>query len=140
MPEVTVDVAGRSYRIGCGEGEEVHLVRLAELVDNEASRLGRKLGQMTEGRLMLMSALMLADKLADAEASQAEAERPVEERARLMARHRKRHPADLFDAQPEPRAQIGRRCVVQIDERGALGRLRLRETRVGHSSSGAPTR
>lgn len=65
MPEVTVDIAGRNYRLGCGEGEEVHLVHLAELVDKEASRLMRQMGQVSEGRLMLMSALMLADKLAD---------------------------------------------------------------------------
>ena len=95
MPEVTVDVAGRSYRIGCGEGEEVHLVRLAELVDNEASRLGRKLGQMTEGRLMLMSALMLADKLADAEAAQAEAERRAVNAEKLA--ESRAAAADLFD-------------------------------------------
>lgn len=65
MPEVTVDIAGRNYRLGCGEGEEVHLVHLAELVDKEASRLMRQMGQLPEGRLMLMSALMLADKLSD---------------------------------------------------------------------------
>lgn len=75
MPEVTVDVAGRSYRVGCGEGEEVHLVRLAEMVDTEATRLNRKLGNMPEGRLMLMSALMLADKLFEAETAKGEAER-----------------------------------------------------------------
>ena len=95
MPEVTVDVAGRSYRVGCGEGEEVHLVRLAELVDNEASRLGRKLGQMTEGRLMLMSALMLADKLADAEAARAEAERRAVNAEKLA--ESRAASTDLFD-------------------------------------------
>ena len=65
MPEVSVDVAGRNYRLGCGEGEEVHLVRLADMVDQEASRLQRKLGQLSEGRLMLMAGLMLADKIVD---------------------------------------------------------------------------
>ena len=65
MPEVSIEVAGRVYRVGCGEGEEGHLIKLAELIDTEATRLTRKMGQMTEGRLMLMSALMLADKLAE---------------------------------------------------------------------------
>lgn len=74
MPEVTIEVAGRSYRVGCGEGEEAHLLRIAKLVDNEATALAKKIGQMPEGRLMLMTALMLADKLNDATAAQTKAE------------------------------------------------------------------
>lgn len=101
MPEVTVDVAGRSYRIGCGEGEEVHLVRLAELVDTEATRLNRKLGQMTEGRLMLMSALMLADKLAEAEAAKAEADRRAANAEKLAEA---RASSDMFG--PEREAEV----------------------------------
>ena len=67
MPEVTIEVAGRTYRVGCGEGEEGHLMGLARLLDAEASQLSKQMGQISEGRLMLMSALMLADKLVDAE-------------------------------------------------------------------------
>ena len=74
MPEVTIEVAGRRYRVGCGEGEETHLMRLAHRIDVEATSLSGKMGQMPESRLMLMSALMLADKLTDAEASCADAE------------------------------------------------------------------
>ena len=73
MPEVTVFVAGREYRMGCAEGEEAHLMHLAELVDTEAARLQRKIGQVGEGRLMLMSALMLADKMTEAQSGQAAA-------------------------------------------------------------------
>lgn len=101
MPEVTVEVAGRSYRIGCGEGEEVHLVRLAELVDTEATRLNRKLGQMTEGRLMLMSALMLADKLAEAESGKAEADRRAANAEKLAEA---RAASDMFG--PEREAEV----------------------------------
>ena len=75
MAEVLVEVAGRSYRLGCGEGEEQHLAALAARVDGEAARLGQSLGQMNEGRLMLMSALMLADRLSEAEAALQGAER-----------------------------------------------------------------
>ncbi len=75
MAEVTVEVAGRTYRLGCGEGEEQHLMALAARVDGEAARLGHTLGQVGEGRLMLMSALMLADRLSEAEAALQAAER-----------------------------------------------------------------
>jgi cell division protein ZapA len=98
MPEVTIDVAGKSYRVGCGEGEEVHLVRLAELIDTEAQRLTRKMGQMPEGRLLLMSALMLADKLAEAEAAKQAAERKATNAEKLAEA---RATADMFSEERE---------------------------------------
>ena len=67
MPEVTVDVAGRSYRLGCGADEEEHLTGLAAMLDTEARGLLRQFGQMSEGRLLLMTALMVADRLAEAD-------------------------------------------------------------------------
>ena len=66
MPEVTVDVAGRSYRLGCGADEEEHLTGLAEMLDAEARGLLRQFGQMSEGRLLMMTALMVADRLGEA--------------------------------------------------------------------------
>lgn len=67
MAEITVDVGGRSYRLACENGEEEHLAALCARIDAEARRLTRGMGQMPEGRLMLMSALMVADRLHDAE-------------------------------------------------------------------------
>ena len=67
MPEVTVEIAGRSYRLGCGEGEEEHLEGLAALIDAEASNLQKQFGNMQEARLFLMTSLLVADRLADAE-------------------------------------------------------------------------
>ena len=67
MPEISMDVAGRNYRMICGEGEEAHLQKLGALIDREAQALSKGRGaQMAEGRLMLMSALMVADRLHDA--------------------------------------------------------------------------
>ncbi|MEM6624785.1 MAG: cell division protein ZapA [Pseudomonadota bacterium] len=98
MPEVAVDVAGRAYRLGCGEGEEAHLMRLAELVDAEAQRLHSKLGQMTEGRLMLMAALMLADRLSEAETARTAAERRAATAEKLAEA---RASSDLFGPERE---------------------------------------
>jgi cell division protein ZapA len=67
MSEVTVDIAGRAYRLGCGEGEEEHLTGLGAMLDTDARGLLRQFGQMSEGRLLLMTALMVADRLAEAE-------------------------------------------------------------------------
>ena len=74
MPEVTVEIAGRTYRLGCGEGEEAHLERLATLIDTEARGLQRQFGNMPEARLFLMTALLVADRLADTEQRLAEIE------------------------------------------------------------------
>lgn len=66
MPEISIDVAGRNHRLMCGPGEEKHLQELANLIDREARELAKTSGaQMAEGRLMLMSALMVADRLHD---------------------------------------------------------------------------
>ena len=74
MAEVTVEIGGRVYRLGCGDGEEPHLESLARRIDAEARHLSRSMGQMTEARLLLMSALMVADRCAEAENQAAAAE------------------------------------------------------------------
>ncbi len=104
MPEVSIEVAGRTYRVGCGEGEEAHLDGLARVIDGEAGKLSRSMGQMTEGRLMLMSALMIADRLTEAEAALAAAERRAVNAEKLA--ETRAAPSDLFN--PEREAEIAR--------------------------------
>jgi cell division protein ZapA len=105
MPELTVEVGGRSYRLGCGEGEENHLQGLAKTVDTEATRLTRQLGQMPEGRLMLMVALMLADRMTEAEALSAENARLAAEAGEAVE-HAATHPEVSDTITPEREAQI----------------------------------
>lgn len=66
MAEVTIDIAGRSYRIGCGDGEQPHVKALAAMIDAEARKIESGAGTVPEGRLLVMSALLLADRLEDA--------------------------------------------------------------------------
>lgn len=105
MPEVAVEVGGRSYRIGCGEGEEPHLLGLAKTVDDEAVTLTRQLGQMPEGRLMLMVALMLADRMTEAETQNAEHAQRVDE-LNDAAQQSATHPEVSDAVTPEREAQI----------------------------------
>lgn len=77
MPEVTLEVAGRNYRVRCGDGEEDQLSRMAGRIDAEAQNLVSATGQMPEGRLMLMTALIMADKLDETERALREAERRI---------------------------------------------------------------
>ncbi len=117
MPEVTVDVAGRSYRLGCGVDEEEHLTGLAVKLDTEARGLLRQFGQMSEGRLLLMTALMVADRLHEAEDKAHETKQRLAESEKL-ADSRAEAP-DMFD--PEREEELTGRInalVAQIESMG----------------------
>jgi cell division protein ZapA len=65
MPQVTVTIAGRSYRMACGEGEETHLEGLAALYDGKIQEMRGSFGEIGDMRLHVMAALTLADDLAE---------------------------------------------------------------------------
>jgi cell division protein ZapA len=109
MPEIAIDIAGRSYRLACDPGEEAHLTAAARLLDAEARGLMKSTGVLTEGRILLMAGLMLADRINGAEARIRTAEeaaaradqrsRDVEARLRDLEA-RPRPPAAAAPAQP----------------------------------------
>lgn len=74
MAQVTIEVNGRPYIVGCEDGQENHLVELAGLFDRQVRQVGVSVGQLGETRLFLMGALLLADELADTRARLAMAE------------------------------------------------------------------
>jgi cell division protein ZapA len=65
MADVEVHVGGRSYKLSCRDGEEDQLRALARLVDQKASDITKSIGEMTEARTLLLSALLIADELND---------------------------------------------------------------------------
>jgi cell division protein ZapA len=117
MPEVTVDVAGRSYRLGCGVDEEEHLTGLANMLDTDARGLLRQFGQMSEGRLLLMTALMVADRLVEAEDRTYQTEQRLTQTEKLA--ESRAQSADMFD--PEREEELTNRInalVAQIESMG----------------------
>lgn len=64
MPDVKINIGGREFEVACQAGEEHYLISAATLLDQEASGLVNQIGRMPEGRMLLMSGLMLADKAA----------------------------------------------------------------------------
>ncbi len=68
MPQVTVTINGRQFRMACEEGEEEHLQRLAEDLDQRIARLRGRFGEIGDTRLTVMAALTVADELAEAKA------------------------------------------------------------------------
>lgn len=77
MAQVTVEIAGRSYPLACRDGDEPHLLAMAGDLAQKADGLTASLGPMSETRLLLMTALMVADELHDLRAGKSVAA-PVE--------------------------------------------------------------
>jgi len=66
MGQVTVTIAGKIYRMACGEGEEAHLQGLARQIDDRMETLRKNFGEIGDQRLTIMAAIMVADQLAEA--------------------------------------------------------------------------
>src|SRR4051795_11591183 len=66
MPQVNVTIAGRAYRMACGEGEEAHLEGLAALYDGKIQEMRGSFGEIGDMRLHVMAELTVADDLAEA--------------------------------------------------------------------------
>ena len=65
MAHVQVTIAGRSYRMACGDGEERHLEALAGAFDARITEMRGTFGEIGDMRLHVMAALMTADELAE---------------------------------------------------------------------------
>jgi cell division protein ZapA len=74
MGQVTVTIAGRIYRMACGEGEEAHLQGLARQIDERIESLKKNFGEIGDQRLTIMAAITVADQLAEANRRIAELE------------------------------------------------------------------
>ena len=90
MAQISIEVNGRPYAVGCEDGQEAHLIELAKMFDHQVRQVSQDMGQLGDTRLFLMGALLLADELADARsrlaALQAEMARLQTDRARLETR------------------------------------------------------
>ena len=66
MAHVIVEVNGRPYTMQCPDGEEDHLRELARLLDTEVTRIKQSVGSVGDIRILVMSGLMVADRLSEA--------------------------------------------------------------------------
>src|SRR5215468_3352569 len=65
MPQVSVTINGRPFRMACENGEEPRLMRLAEDLDGRIAKLRASFGDIGDTRLTIMAALALADELSE---------------------------------------------------------------------------
>ena len=79
MPEVAINIGDKKFTVTCQPGEESALETAASLLNDEASFLVSEIGQLSEQKLLLMSGLMLADKMTSQSEKLAKAEKALEE-------------------------------------------------------------
>ncbi|WAJ30241.1 cell division protein ZapA [Antarcticirhabdus aurantiaca] len=66
VPQVVVTIDSKTYRMACGEGEEDHLLNLAAEIDRRVGELRSSFGEIGDLRLTVMTAMMIADELQEA--------------------------------------------------------------------------
>jgi cell division protein ZapA len=63
VAKVQIEINDRRYAIGCDEGQEEHVLRLARFFDDQIRRLASSVGQIGDQRLFLMGALIVVDEM-----------------------------------------------------------------------------
>lgn len=66
MGTMNINVYGRDYAIACDDGQEAHLGKLAQMVNERVRQLLQQMGRGPEHTMLIYTALMLADELLDA--------------------------------------------------------------------------
>jgi cell division protein ZapA len=66
MAAVIVNIAGRTYRLSCDDGEEPRLEQLARYVENKIFSMKEGFGEIGDQRLVVMAAIAIADEASDA--------------------------------------------------------------------------
>lgn len=91
MAQVTVTIAGRSYRMACADGEEAHLEQLAQSIDEKIESFRGSFGEIGDQRLLVMASVAVADELSEARRRisrlEAEIDGLMQARAKLEAEH-----------------------------------------------------
>ncbi|MBB6011134.1 cell division protein ZapA [Aquamicrobium sp. NLF2-7] len=65
MAQVTVSIDGKQYRMACDEGQEEHLIGLAERFDRYVLHLKESFGEIGDQRLTVMAGIMVMDELSE---------------------------------------------------------------------------
>ena len=67
MTELEISIGGRIFSVACETEEEEKVKRAAALINEEADSIQTQLGRLPEAKMLLLSALMIADRLVDVE-------------------------------------------------------------------------
>ncbi len=65
MAQVTIRINGYAYTVGCDDGQENHLMQMAQSVEERINSIKAIGGQSGESRLLVLASLLMADELHD---------------------------------------------------------------------------
>ena len=68
MTELEISIGGRIFSVACDNEEQEKVKEAAALINEEADSIQSQLGRLPESKMLLLSALMIADRLVDVEA------------------------------------------------------------------------
>jgi len=77
MASVNVTINGKTYRMACEEGQEPHLIALAEKLDSYVGQLKGSFGEIGDQRLTVMAGVMVTDELVELEKKNAKLEAEI---------------------------------------------------------------
>src|SRR5262245_41666965 len=67
MPQVSINIANRTYELACGEGEEDRVHELAAYVDEKVSALRQRMPRGTpDGKRRVFASILLAEESREA--------------------------------------------------------------------------
>ena len=67
MTELEISIGGRIFSVACDNEEQEKVKEAAALINEEADSIQSQLGRLSESKMLLLSALMIADRLVDVE-------------------------------------------------------------------------
>ena len=67
MTELEISIGGRIFSVACDNEEQEKVKEAAALISEEADSIQAQLGRLPEAKMLLLSALMIADRLVDVE-------------------------------------------------------------------------
>ena len=62
MPDINLNIGGRSFAVACPEGEEASLEAAAQILSADARTLVEQSKNLSESQMLLISGLMSADR------------------------------------------------------------------------------
>ena len=77
MSTMHITIHGRDYQIACDDGQEAHLGRLAQEVNDRLQLISKQMGRTPENLHFVLTLLMLADELHDSKTEIAELKRQM---------------------------------------------------------------
>ena len=67
MTELEISIGGRLFSVACDNEEQEKVKEAASLINEEADSIQSQLGRLPESKMLLLSSLMIADRLVDVE-------------------------------------------------------------------------